>query len=60
MIQARIRSHRFPQKVLANIEGKTILWHVINRSKQVKGIDEIILITTTNKEDEVSLVHKFF
>jgi len=55
MIQARIGSHRFPHKVLANIDGKTILWHVINRAKQVKGIDEIILITTTNKEDEILL-----
>ena len=55
MIQARIGSLRFPHKVLANIDGKTILWHVINRAKQVKEIDEVILITTTNKEDEILL-----
>jgi spore coat polysaccharide biosynthesis protein SpsF (cytidylyltransferase family) len=52
MIQARMGSERFPKKVLASIEGKPLLWHVINRVKNVKNIDQIILLTTENDEDE--------
>jgi len=52
MIQARTGSQRFPKKVLANIEGKPLLWHVINRLKHVHGIEQIILITTSTKEDK--------
>lgn len=52
MIQARVGSNRFPKKVLAKIENKPMIWHVINRVKKVKGITEIILITTFRKDDK--------
>ena len=52
IIQARTGSHRLPKKVLASIEKKPMIWHVINRLKKVNGIDQIILATTKNKEDE--------
>jgi len=52
MIQARTDSSRLPNKVLKIIEGKPLLWHVINRAKQVKNIDQIILITTIREIDE--------
>lgn len=55
MIQARTGSKRFPRKVLAKIENKPMMWHVINRIKQVKGIQQIILITTEKKEDRILL-----
>lgn len=51
IIQARTDSRRFPKKVLARIKGKPVLWHVINRVKQMKH-DEIIVATTTRKEDD--------
>ncbi len=50
IIQARTDSRRFPRKVLAVIKGKPLLWHVINRAKQMK-CDEIVVATTTRKID---------
>lgn len=50
IIQARSDSRRFPRKVLSIIKGKPLLWHVINRAKQMK-CDEIVVATTTRKID---------
>jgi spore coat polysaccharide biosynthesis protein SpsF len=50
IIQARADSRRFPKKVLARIKGKPVLWHVINRVKQMK-YDEIVVATTNRKID---------
>jgi len=55
MIQARTGSKRFPKKVLAKIEKKSMIWHVINRVKGVKGVDQVILVTTRKKEDNILL-----
>jgi len=55
MIQARTGSTRLPKKVLAIIEKKTLIWHVINRVKKTKNIDQIILLTTGKKEDKILL-----
>ncbi|MBU0477143.1 glycosyltransferase family protein [bacterium] len=52
IIQARMSSTRLPNKVLADIEGKPMLWHVINRLKRAELVDEIIVATTTNRKDE--------
>jgi len=53
IIQARMGSTRLPEKVMKNIQGKTVLEHVIERVKQSKLIDEIIIATTTNERDTV-------
>lgn len=53
MIQARTGSTRLPKKVLSKIEGKPLIWHVINRMKKVHGIYQIVLVTTRKKEDEI-------
>ena len=50
IIQARIDSDRFPKKVLKLIEGKPILWHVINQCKKTNL--EIIVATTKRKMDD--------
>ncbi|MEM3173133.1 MAG: glycosyltransferase family protein [Candidatus Nitrosotenuis sp.] len=55
MIQARTGSARFPKKVLAKIEDKPMIWHVINRVKKVKLAQQIALITTKNKDDKILL-----
>ena len=52
MIQARTDSSRLSNKVLKIIEGKPLLWHVINRAKQVKNVEQVILITTTRDIDK--------
>ncbi len=55
MIQARSGSNRLPKKVLANIERKPLIFHVINRIKKVKKVEQIILITTKKKKDKILL-----
>lgn len=52
IIQARSTSTRLPQKVLRDLYGKPVLKHVIERVKQCKLIDEIIIATTTNGCDD--------
>ncbi len=53
IIQARTTSTRLPNKVLLEIMAeKPMLWHVVNRLKYSKKIDEIILaIPDTQKND---------
>ena len=55
MIQARIGSSRLPNKILEKIENKPMIWHVINRVKQIKSVQQIALITTKEKSDKVLL-----
>ncbi len=52
IIQARCGSTRFPEKVFADIDGKPLLWHVVNRLKYSKKIDDIIIATTVNSKDD--------
>ncbi|TJX68845.1 acylneuraminate cytidylyltransferase [Soehngenia saccharolytica] len=53
IIQARMGSTRLPEKVMKRIQGKTVLGHVIERVRQSKLIDEIIIATTTNEQDRI-------
>lgn len=52
IIQARVGSTRLPGKVLKEICGKPMLWYVIERVKRAKLINEIVVATTTNAEDD--------
>ncbi len=51
MIQARCSSHRFPSKVLKDLYGKTVLERVVERVQRAKLIDDVIVVTSLNKED---------
>ena len=53
IIQARTGSSRLPAKVLADIVGKPLLVHLINRVKAAKLVEGIIIATTTNEADRV-------
>ncbi len=52
IIQARCGSTRFPKKVFADINGKPLLWHVVNRLKYTSLIDDIVIATTVNPKDD--------
>lgn len=52
IIQARCGSTRFPNKVFAIIDGKPLLWHVVNRLKYATKIDDIIVATTVSEKDD--------
>lgn len=51
VIQARMGSSRLPGKVLMDLVGQPVLWHVIQRVKKSKLIDEVIVATTISKQD---------
>ncbi|PIF03805.1 MAG: hypothetical protein CSA86_04690 [Arcobacter sp.] len=51
-IEARMTSSRLPGKVLKKINNIPSLELMINRVKRSKKLDEIIIATTTNKEDD--------
>ena len=55
IIQARTSSTRLPKKVLKHLPYDldiTVLEQVIRRAKKSKNLDEIIIATTKDKEDE--------
>jgi len=45
-------STRLSNKVMSDIVGHPMLWHIINRVKKSKFIDDIILATTATKRDD--------
>ncbi len=53
IIQARMGSTRFPEKVIKQIQGKTVLDHVIERVKRIKGVDKVILAVPADSINDV-------
>jgi spore coat polysaccharide biosynthesis protein SpsF len=53
IIQARTTSTRLPNKVLLDIAGKPALQHIIERLRQSKKLETIIVATTTNETDNL-------
>ena len=51
IIQARMGASRLPGKVLKSLCGHSVLWHVVDRLKRCKLLDEIIIATTTAEID---------
>ncbi len=43
IIPARMKSERFPGKVLANINGKPMLWWVYKQAKKAKKLEEVYI-----------------
>ena len=52
IIQARMGSTRLPGKVLKKINHQSILENLMERIKPSKLIDEIVIATSTNPEDD--------
>jgi spore coat polysaccharide biosynthesis protein SpsF len=51
VIQARMGSTRLPGKVLADIEGKPLIWHIYKKLQKISSISEVIISTTNNLTD---------
>ena len=51
IIQARMASSRFPGKVLEDLSGKPMLWHVVDRVRRSRRIDEVVVATSVNPSD---------
>lgn len=54
IIQARMTSSRLPGKILKPLAGKPVLWHVVNRLKHTKRLDEVVIATTDKESDIVT------
>ena len=52
IVQARMGSRRLPGKSLEEINGRPLLWHVLNRAQQIKGKDVVILATPNSSEND--------
>lgn len=55
IIQVRMGSTRLPGKAMKEIVGKPMLWHIVNRLKHAKLVDEVV-IATSNKEGNEPIV----
>ena len=53
VIQARINSTRFPNKVMSDLSGAPLIERILQRVKKVKKIGKIIIATTKKKEDDI-------
>jgi spore coat polysaccharide biosynthesis protein SpsF len=52
IIQARMGSSRLPGKVLLEIAGLPMLAMVVERTRRAKAVDEVVVATTTETEDD--------
>ncbi len=52
IVAARLGSHRFPEKVLLDLHGRPVLWHVVNRCRQIAGVDDVVVATTFSDADQ--------
>ena len=53
ILQTRVGSTRLPEKVLMDIAGKPMVWHVIHRLKFSNNLNDIILAIPDTKENDV-------
>jgi spore coat polysaccharide biosynthesis protein SpsF len=52
LITGRLKSSRLPKKVTLEVVGRPLFSHMCERLKQAKRIDEIVLCTSTNPQDD--------
>ena len=52
IIQARMGSSRLPGKILANLVGKPLLHHVVQRVGASSLVEDVIIATTDQPQDD--------
>jgi spore coat polysaccharide biosynthesis protein SpsF len=52
IIFSRLSSKRLPGKALIDISGRSLLGRVIDRTKDIDGIDTVLVATSLNPEDD--------
>lgn len=53
IIQARMSSSRLPGKVMAEISGRSMLYHVVKRVERAKMIDLVTVATSDLRSDDI-------
>lgn len=53
IIQARTGSSRFPQKVMCQLSGKTMLERVVERAMRAKSVEEVVVAIPDTEENDV-------
>lgn len=53
IVQARMGSNRMPGKIMRKLKGKPILWHVVERIKASKTVNQIIIATSDLEQDDI-------
>lgn len=51
-IQARMGSSRLPGKALADLAGRPLLWHMMDRLRRVPGLSALVLATTADPRND--------
>ncbi len=52
IIQARLSSTRLPEKVMLELSGKPILWHIYYRLKQCSTLSEVVISTGEHENNK--------
>lgn len=52
IIQARMSSTRLPGKVLADLAGRPLLSHLLERAGRAKTLDSVVIATTVGPQDD--------
>lgn len=52
VVQARMGSRRFPGKMLRELAGKPLLFHVLERARRIRSADAVVLATSTLARDD--------
>ncbi len=52
VVQARMSSTRLPGKVLAEVAGHPMLWHVVHRLRRARLVNRIVVATSENPADD--------
>jgi spore coat polysaccharide biosynthesis protein SpsF (cytidylyltransferase family) len=50
-IQVRMDSTRLPGKALVEVEGRPLLWHIVNRLRFTRSVDQIVIATSREPDD---------
>jgi len=53
IIQARMSSSRLPGKVLKQLGGKPMIWHIVQRAMACQLVDEVVVATSLEASDDV-------
>jgi spore coat polysaccharide biosynthesis protein SpsF len=53
IVASRMTSSRLPGKILKDLSGKSVLEQLVGRLRKSKYLNQIVIATTTNREDDI-------